>query len=750
MGKPKRNNNWKDKRQQAKKKQNTNPDEHYSNDRLVLENKSFEAYYKFCLKEEFTNESDFNRFLATLKEKLPVTFRINENVPNYKNFLEKIKHPDFVKNVISAAAAAGQENKEMQTEEKKEGENEEVDYDSIQEQIKLSNVSWYPRDLVWELTTFRYELKRNKAYQGLHKFLQQANDSGLITRQELVSMLPPLLLDVQSDDIVFDMCAAPGSKTSQLLEFLYRDGTSTGKLTQGGVLANDVDNSRAHMLIHQLQRISTAGMMVVNHHAQSFPTLKAEGEAALGSTNRFYFDKILADVPCTGDGAIRKIPQKWATWSPRDGVCLHGLQLQILMRAVQLCKIGGLVLYSTCSINPIEDEAVVTELFRKCNADALELVDITPRVPGLIARKGLLQWPVCEARGKDNIEEEKKEGEKKDGPENFFNIYESFDQIPKDYKGQLRATMFPDSLEKMRDVYKIQNTIRLMPHDQNTGGFYLALIRKKNHVVFGGQGGNETKTEVKQAETKITVEEDEEAEQIKKVAGDVDENEALKHALEATGEKETKKAQPSAIVEEPAVSEETEKKKGSKKKETFVTLEKSDWESIRDYYGLDEQLRELFIQQTHGEKKVLLISPGIRKVLDLDKSKGLVIKLNAGVKAFSKNKDAFKEFNCVYRLCQDAISSIFPLMSKRKIKCSAEEFKFFIENNNVKYQDIPNEELRNQIQAAGQGSLVLYCENEGVVQDRDYIVCLTHAASITPMASKELVNSYKIRYLDSQ
>lgn len=108
---------------------------------------------------------------------------------------------------------------EMKTEEtkaeekeKKEGQedNEEADYESIQEQIKLSNISWYPRELVWEMTTFRYELKRNKAYQRLHKFIQQANDSGLITRQELVSMLPPLLLDVQSNDIVFDMCAAPG------------------------------------------------------------------------------------------------------------------------------------------------------------------------------------------------------------------------------------------------------------------------------------------------------------------------------------------------------------------------------------------------------------------------------------------------------------------------------------------------------------------------------------------------------------
>lgn len=139
------------------------------------------------------------------------------------------------------------------------------------------------------------------------------------------------------------------------MEFLYRDESEGKGLTKGGVIANDVDTSRANMLIHQVHRISTAGMMVVNHHAQYFPTLKTEQQPVnLGETNRFYFDKILADVPCTGDGAIRKIPQKWRTWSPRDGICLHGLQLQILMRAVQLVKIGGFVLYSTCSINPIE------------------------------------------------------------------------------------------------------------------------------------------------------------------------------------------------------------------------------------------------------------------------------------------------------------------------------------------------------------------------------------------------------------
>lgn len=138
-----------------------------------------------------------------------------------------------------------------------------------------------------------------------------------------------------------------------MLELLYNDETNGGGLTQGGVLANDADYARAKMLIHQVKRLSTAGMMVTNHQAQYFPGLieeKIEGK----EPKKFFFDKILADVPCTGDGAIRKIPGKWQKWTVKDGTSLHALQLQILMRALQIVKVGGLILYSTCSINPIE------------------------------------------------------------------------------------------------------------------------------------------------------------------------------------------------------------------------------------------------------------------------------------------------------------------------------------------------------------------------------------------------------------
>jgi 16S rRNA C967 or C1407 C5-methylase (RsmB/RsmF family) len=81
-------------------------------------------------------------------------------------------------------------------------------------------------------------------------------------------MLPPLFLNVQPTDIVLDMCAAPGSKTSQLLEMIYGEDRS---LKKGCVIANDADYSRAQMLIHQINRSGTAGMAVINHPGQFMP-----------------------------------------------------------------------------------------------------------------------------------------------------------------------------------------------------------------------------------------------------------------------------------------------------------------------------------------------------------------------------------------------------------------------------------------------------------------------------------------------
>ena len=86
------------------------------------------------------------------------------------------------------------------------------------------------------------------------------------------------------------------------------------------------------------------------------------------------FDRIICDVPCSGDGTLRKNPQIWSEWRPEFAMGLHGLQLRIAQRGVALLRVGGYMVYSTCSFNPVENEAVVAELVRRCGG-ALEIVD---------------------------------------------------------------------------------------------------------------------------------------------------------------------------------------------------------------------------------------------------------------------------------------------------------------------------------------------------------------------------------------
>lgn len=96
-------------------------------------------------------------------------------------------------------------------EEKQEGEFEP------EEIPKLEQIKWYPNELVYCLNVNKQVLKKSKALTALHTLIQNASNSGLVSRQELVSMLPPLFLDIQPTDNILDMCAAPGSKTSQML-----------------------------------------------------------------------------------------------------------------------------------------------------------------------------------------------------------------------------------------------------------------------------------------------------------------------------------------------------------------------------------------------------------------------------------------------------------------------------------------------------------------------------------------------------
>lgn len=194
----------------------------------------------------------------------------------------------------------------------------------------------------------------------------------------------------------------------------------------GFVVANDNEPRRAYLLTHQTGRLGSSGIIVTCHDAQEFPrigaytpsgsrgtaataaaaTTAAAGEAgssagAAGDASGGVasgtlahappFDRVLCDVPCSGDGTARKNVDVLPKWTPASGALLHPLQVQIAMRGLQLLKPGGLMAYSTCSFNPMENEAVVAELLRRCGG-AVELVDCSDRLPGLIRSPGMSDW----------------------------------------------------------------------------------------------------------------------------------------------------------------------------------------------------------------------------------------------------------------------------------------------------------------------------------------------------------------------
>jgi 16S rRNA C967 or C1407 C5-methylase (RsmB/RsmF family) len=165
-----------------------------------------------------------------------------------------------------------------------------------------------------------------------------------------------------------DMCAAPGSKTGQIIEALGIDPGDDGL-----VVANDIDEKRCYMLVHQSGRFGSPKCMVTNHEAQHFPQPP------------FLFDRVLADVPCSGDGTLRKNPDLWGKWTPALGFGLHRLQLAIALRGIRLTAVGGRFVYSTCSLNPVEDEAVVLELLRRTKG-AVRLLDMSSSLVGLKVR----------------------------------------------------------------------------------------------------------------------------------------------------------------------------------------------------------------------------------------------------------------------------------------------------------------------------------------------------------------------------
>ena len=174
--------------------------------------------------------------------------------------------------------------------------------------------------------------------------------AGLYYLQEPSAMAPASRLPVEPGDRVLDLCAAPGGKSTELAARLRG---------QGLLVANDISNSRAKALLHNLELFGASNILVAN-----------ETPARLAEAFAGYFDKILVDAPCSGEGMFRKAPEVAASWSLQRVDFFAGQQRAIMESAVRMLRPGGMLLYSTCTFSAEENEGTVAwalDTFRSWN-----------------------------------------------------------------------------------------------------------------------------------------------------------------------------------------------------------------------------------------------------------------------------------------------------------------------------------------------------------------------------------------------
>jgi len=240
------------------------------------------------------------------------------------------------------------------------------------EEVGAIRIQWFSGPgSAWEMP-----FERGAAIGEVKEIMTALHDTGRITRQEAVSMLPVLGLNPIPGECILDLCASPGSKTTQICEHL---GDS------GAVIANEVISGRVNTLVTNVQRHASRAAVVVQHDGRHIPKVPREG-----------FEGVLVDVPCTGSGTTRKNPDVWGKWRPSSGRSLNSLQYEILRRAIAVTKSGGRIVYSTCSLDPVENEAVVA---RALTDGEVRIIPARELLPGVPSESGMSDWPCLDDAG---------------------------------------------------------------------------------------------------------------------------------------------------------------------------------------------------------------------------------------------------------------------------------------------------------------------------------------------------------------
>jgi NOL1/NOP2/sun family putative RNA methylase len=228
----------------------------------------------------------------------------------------------------------------------------------IKQGFIFQKVDWYNDAFILQNKSIR-ELTETDEYK-----------KGYLYIQNLSSMIPSLVLDPQPNEKVLDITAAPGSKATHIAALMQ----NTGELT-----ANDISYKRLFKLKENLKNMGVTNTKVLNLPGESFWKNLPE-----------YFDKALVDVPCSMEGRIRiDDPKTYKDWSTKKIKQLSKLQKYLLRSAISATRVGGTIVYSTCTLAPEENEEVIEWVIEK-TPEALVVEKIN--LLNLHFQNGLAAW----------------------------------------------------------------------------------------------------------------------------------------------------------------------------------------------------------------------------------------------------------------------------------------------------------------------------------------------------------------------
>lgn len=171
--------------------------------------------------------------------------------------------------------------------------------------------------------------------------------------QSLSSMIPPMILNPTENDITMDLCAAPGSKSTQLAGMMNNTGT---------LYSNEPSPKRIKSLVYNLDRLGIVNMGVIQKYGE-----------LLSKNFSGYFDKILVDAPCSGLGIVQKKGEISNWWTEKSASRLSDTQLRLLISAIKMSKPGAEIVYSTCTLTVEENELVLNTILKKYPVELVEI-----------------------------------------------------------------------------------------------------------------------------------------------------------------------------------------------------------------------------------------------------------------------------------------------------------------------------------------------------------------------------------------